>query len=459
MQYQDNIEPKNNEIPRDELSEQQLIGGLFICNEHWDVIAHLVDKSDFFYKRNALVFEAISQLADRGEPFDLPTVSAQLSKNGTLEECGGREYLTQLAETAPSAINTASYAKIVREESVKRRILTTCNEISQAVYEPQGRDSRELLDEAEMRVLQIGETYSSDDEGLVPINKVVAETLNYLETLAEVKNGITGIPSGFKSLDAVTSGFQPGDLIIVGGRPSMGKTAFSMNIAANIAQSMPVAVFSLEMPARSLCLRLMSSTGSIPHEVLRRGEHLQHMDLLRSVLVGIHRMQLFIDDSSSLSITGLRTRARRLKKEVGELGLIVVDYLQLMELPEDRNGSTATQVGKLSRGLKLLAKELNVPIIALSQLNRSVENRTDKRPKMSDIRESGSIEQDADLIMFVYRDIVYNPSADANAAEIIIAKQRNGAIGTVNLYFQAANSRFADLEDVRRTHYDDEDMP
>jgi len=351
----------------------------------------------------------------------------------------------------------------VREASILRALLKSSGEIAQSVYQPEGRSAAQLLDSAEQRVFDIKNQYKQHEEGkngLHPIKNVLTDTIEYLQEVNQRGSDVIGIPTGFKDLDKMTAGMQAGDLIIIAGRPSMGKTTFAMNIAEAVAigAKQPVAVFSLEMPARALVLRMMSSLGNIDQSQLRKGD-IKGNDTRGKLALAVSQLQnapLYIDDGSNLTITELRARVRRLKSEVGALGLVLVDYLQLMQLPDSRDDNRASLIGEISRGLKLLAKEMEVPVIALSQLSRQVEHRPNKRPIMSDIRESGAIEQDADVIMFVYRDEVYNPdSPEKGTAEIVIGKQRNGPIGTVKLSFLGQYLKFGDLAQGYSEGFDD----
>lgn len=455
-------EQRVKESPKSREAEQAVIGGLLIDNEAWERVADRVQASDFFYQNHRVIFKAMVSLADKGQPFDVVTIPEVLRTHDELETAGGIEYLRELGIETPSAINVVAYADIVRERAVLRQLIATSGEIANSAYFPEGRDVKTLLDHAEQRVFAIANQFEKNDrEGFQPIKHVAAETVTYVMELAKRGSPVTGIPTGFTDLDEQTAGLQPGDLVIVAGRPSMGKTTFAMNIAENVAleTNKPVAIFALEMPARSLVLRMMASLGKIDSAKLRVGNMDQQMlNKMASVTSQISHAPIFIDDSSSLSPTELRARCRRLQREEGQLGLVVIDYLQLMQLPESSD-NRATQISDISRSLKLLAKELDVPVIALSQLNRSLESRTNKRPIMSDIRESGAIEQDADVIMFVYRDEVYNENTKHQGiAEIIIGKQRNGPIGTVHLAFIGQYTCFDNLaRDYQHRLQDDEE--
>jgi replicative DNA helicase len=414
-------------------------------NAAWDRVADRITAEDFYRHDHRLIFRAVSTLADRNAPFDMVTVSEQLDRTAELESAGGMAYLGRLAAETPSAANIVAYADIVRERSILRSLISVGTEIADSAYTPEGRDSKELLDVAEQKVFRIAEQGARGAQGFRGMKPLLTAAVNQIEELYETKNPITGIATGYEDLDALTSGLNPGDLVIVAGRPSMGKTSFAMNIAEYVAMknAEPVAIFSMEMPGEQLAMRLLSSMGRINQQKLRSGR-LEDGDWprLTSAVQMLSEAPLFIDDTPALSPTELRARTRRLMREHKGLKLIVVDYLQLMQSPGSSE-NRANEISDISRSLKALAKELSVPMIALSQLNRSLEQRPNKRPVMSDLRESGAIEQDADIIAFVYRDEVYNEeSPDKGTAEIIIAKQRNGPIGTVRLTFRGQFTRF-----------------
>jgi replicative DNA helicase len=416
-------------------------------NNAWDQVADRVSERDFYRHDHRQIFRAIGNLADRSQPFDVVTMSEWLENNGLIEEAGGMAYLGTLAKDTPSAANIAAYADIVREKSVLRQLIQVGTEIAEKGFNPQGEGSKALLDEAEKRVFQIAEQGARNSQGFADMRSLLKLAVERIEILHEQDDPITGVATGFDDLDEKTSGLQPGDLVIVAGRPSMGKTTFSMNIAeyAAVKSGKPVAVFSMEMPGEQLTNRMLSSMGRIDQHRLRTG-NLEDDDWprLTSAVGMLSEVPMFIDDTPALTPTELRARARRLYREHGELGLIVIDYLQLMQGSGGSSSENrAAEISEISRSLKALAKELSVPIIALSQLNRSLEQRPNKRPVMSDLRESGAIEQDADVIIFIYRDEVYNEdSPDKGTAEIIIAKQRNGPIGTTRLTFLGKYTRF-----------------
>ncbi len=430
-------------------AEQSVLGGLLLENEALDKIADILGSVDFYRHDHKLIYEHISKLIEHNKPADIVTVAESLEISAELSGIGGIAYLGALAQNTPTAANIRRYAEIVRERSVMRKLVTVGSAIAESAYSPQGRDAQQLLDEAEAKIFQIAEGGKRSTEGFVDIKVLLPQVADRIDYLYQRENqgDVTGIPTGFSDLDERTSGFQPGDLIIVAGRPSMGKTAFSLNIAENVAldTKLPVAVFSMEMGATQLATRMIGSVGRLDQHRMRNG-NLEDEDWVRltTALGKLNDAPIFIDEGAGLSSFDVRARARRLHRQCGKLGLIVVDYLQLMSAPSGRQGENrATEISEISRSLKSLAKELDVPVVALSQLNRSVEQRPDKRPVMSDLRESGAIEQDADLILFIYRDEVYNPDTqDKGTAEIIIAKQRNGPIGRVRLTFLGQHTRF-----------------
>ena len=445
-------------IPPHSLSaEQSVLGGLMLDNEAWDKIADKVAEDDFYRADHRLIFRAVADLADDNRPFDVVTLSGWLESNQKLEEAGGLAYLGTLAKETPSAANIAAYAEIVRERSIMRQLISVGTDIANSGYQPEGRDSKALLDQAESKVFKIAEQGNRGKTGMVSIKNLLAGVVDRIDELYQSDNPITGIPTGWTDFDEMTSGLQPSDLVIVAGRPSMGKTTLAMNLAEQTAikTRKPVAVFSMEMSGEQLAMRMMSSLGRIDQSKVRTGK-LDDDDWARltSAMGILADAPLFIDDTPALSPTELRARARRMAREHG-LGLIVIDYLQLMQSSSRSGENRATEISEISRGLKALAKELNVPVVALSQLNRSLEQRPNKRPIMSDLRESGAIEQDADVIVFIYRDEVYNDeSPDKGIAEIIIGKQRNGPIGTVRLTFQGRYTRF---ENFTPEYYSNED--
>ncbi|MEY4210473.1 MAG: hypothetical protein RLZ92_853 [Pseudomonadota bacterium] len=426
-------------------AEQAVLGGLMLDNQTWDSVADKINEEDFYRRDHRLIFNAIAQLAEKQDPFDVVTLSEALEANDELQNVGGLAYLGTLVKDTPSAANIVAYANIVRDRSVLRQLIHVGTEISDSAFSTEGRETAELLENAERNVFKIAEQRQRGQGGFNSIKNLLAKAVDKIETLYEQDGDITGASTGFTDLDEKTSGLQPADLIIVAGRPSMGKTTIAMNMAENVAlkSGMPVAVFSMEMPGEALAMRMMSSLGRIDQHKVRTGK-LDDDDWprLTSAINLLAETKLFIDDTPALTPTEVRSRARRLTREHGQLGLIVLDYLQLMQSPSSGD-NRVQQISDISRGLKALAKELNVPVIALSQLNRNLEQRPNKRPVMSDLRESGAIEQDADLIIFVYRDEVYNEdSPDKGIAEVIIGKQRNGPLGTVRLTFLGQYTRF-----------------
>ena len=439
-------------------AEQSVLGGLMLDNERWDNVSERVTGEDFFSRPHRTIFSQMQRLLEQGRPIDLITLSEALETGGELENVGGFAYLAELSKNTPSAANINAYADIVRERAVIRDMISVANEIADAGYDPQGRSSEDLLDLAESRVFQIAENRANKDEGPKGIEAILEETVEKIEKLyAQPHDGVTGVSSGYQDLDKKTAGLQPSDLIIVAARPSMGKTTFAMNLCENAAmtEEKPVLIFSLEMPGNQIMMRMLASLSRVDQTRIRTGQ-LDDEDWARiSSTMGIllEKRNMYIDDSSGLTPTEVRSRARRIFREHGGLRLIMIDYLQLMRVPSLSDNRTL-EIAEISRSLKALAKELQVPVVALSQLNRSLEQRADKRPVNSDLRESGSIEQDADLIMFIYRDEVYHESSDLKGvAEIIIGKQRNGPIGTVRLTFNGQWSRF---DNYAGPSYDDE---
>ncbi|HZW86710.1 MAG TPA: replicative DNA helicase [Gallionella sp.] len=433
-------------------AEQSVLGGLLLESSAMDKISDLVMAEDFYRHEHRLIFSQIVRLTELSKPIDVITVAEALEIAGELDKVGGLPYLGGLAQNVPSAANVRRYGEIVRERSIMRKLVEVGGDIASSAYNPTGRDAAQLLDEAESMVFEIAEAGSRGQQGFTRMPPLLTKVVERIETLyaRENQNDVTGTATGFTDLDRYTSGLQAGELIIVAGRPSMGKTAFSINIAENIAldSKLPVAIFSMEMAASQLAMRMLGSVGKLNQHDLRTGR-LQEDDWghLTQALGKLNDAPIFIDESAALSSLDVRARARRLHRQEKGLGLIVVDYLQLMSSNVGKaSENRATEISEISRSLKALAKELHVPVMALSQLNRSLEQRPNKRPVMSDLRESGAIEQDADLILFIYRDEVYNSdSPDKGKAEIIIAKQRNGPIGKVELAFRGEFTRFDNL--------------
>ena len=433
--------------PHSNEAEQSLLGALMLSVDAWDKVADQIDETDFYRENHRLVYRAIGELCADGQPCDAVTVAEWFARHGKLDRVDGGAYITMLANETPGPANVIGYAHIVRERSILRQLIEIGTRIADDALASAGRSSKELLEEAEKRIYAIADQGAHRQSGYVSIQKVMGEAMDLLNRLQENEGDLTGVATGFSELDARTAGLQPTDLIIVAARPSMGKTTLAMNIAekACLRHKVPVAVFSMEMSDTQLVMRLFSSLGQIGQDKLRTGKLDSHDWVnLRSAMTMLKSAQMFIDQTPSLSPTDLRARARRMKRD-HDIGLIVVDYLQLMKVPGFGENRTQ-EISEISRSLKALAKELNVPVVALSQLNRALEQRPDKRPKMADLRESGAIEQDADLILFIYRDEVYNEdSPDKGKAEIIIGKHRNGATGHFNLSFQGEFLRFRDF--------------
>jgi replicative DNA helicase len=437
--------------PHSTEAEQSVLGGLLLDATSWDRAGDLLTESDFYRFEHRLIYGAIANLVAAGKPADVITVHEALQSLGKAEDCGGLAYLDALAKSVPSAANIRRYAEIVRERAVLRKLIAASDEIATTAFNPQGTPVAQILDEAEARILHIGEEGARGRAGFQGMDRLVKALLDRVDELE--KNGseeVTGIRSGFYDLDRMTAGLQKGDLIVLAARPSMGKTALALNVAEHVAveEGLPVAVFSMEMGAAQLAVRLVGSLGRIDQQHLRTGRlKPDEWERLPAAATRLSQAQIFIDETAALNPAELRARARRLARQFGgTLGLIVVDYLQLMSGSSASEENRATVLGEISRGMKALAKELQCPVVALSQLNRSVETRPDKRPMMSDLRESGAIEQDADVILFIYRDDYYNKdSKEPGVAEVIVAKQRNGPVGTVKLAFLKPLTRFDNL--------------
>jgi replicative DNA helicase len=422
-------------------AESSVLGGLLLDNKSWEQVADLLSEGVFYRYEHRQGYLAIQALINASRPADVITVYEHLQSIGKAEEVGGLGYLNSLAQYVPSASNIRRYAEIVRERAILRKLVTASDEIATNAFNTQGKPVPQILDEAEQKIFQIGEEGSRLKQGFQSMDQLAVILLDRVNQMADSPNDITGVPSGFVDFDKMTSGMQAGDLIVLAARPSMGKTALAINIAEHVAlnEGLPVAVFSMEMGASQLAIRIVGSIGRIDQQRLRTGKlNQEEWPRLAEAIEKLRNVSLHIDETPSLTPMELRANARRLARTCGKLGLIVVDYLQLMSGNTSSNNgdNRATEIGEISRGLKMLAKELQCPVIALSQLNRSVETRTDKRPMMSDLRESGAIEQDADVIMFIYRDDYYNKdSKEPGVAEIIIGKHRNGPTGTVKLAF------------------------
>ena len=428
-------------------AEQSLIGGLLIDNAAWDRIGDVVRETDFYRDDHRRIFRHIGKLIQMGRPADVVTVYESIEQSNEVDQTGGLGYLGEIANATPSAANIRRYAEIVRERAILRQLVTVGDEIAGNALNPAGRDVKALLDDAEQRIFQIAEAGNRSNNGFVPIQPLLGEVVERMETLLarDSQSDITGVATGFVDLDRLTAGLQPGDMLVVAGRPSMGKTAFALNIAEHVGVELrlPVAIFSLEMSGPQLATRFLSSVGRIDQTKLRTGRLTDdEWDRMTVALGKLHEAPIHIDETGAINSTDLRARARRLHRQFGKLGLIIIDYLQLMS--SNRDGENrATEISEISRSIKALAKELQVPIIALSQLSRKVEERNDKRPLMSDLRESGAIEQDADIIMMMYREEYYKPDTqDKGIAEVIIAKHRNGPTDTVRLTFLGEYTKF-----------------
>ena len=434
-------------------AEQSVLGGLLLDNNAWERIADLLGEGDFYSADHRMIYRHVVKLVDESRPADVITIAESLERNGELARIGGLPYLSALANNVPTAANIRRYAEIVRERSLMRELARVGTEIAESAYAPSGRPAKLLLDEAEAKVLAIAEAGKRTSQGFLDLNALVAEVVERIDLLHARgdSSDVTGVATGFTDLDRETSGMQAGDLIIVAGRPSMGKTALALNMAEHVAlvEKLPVVIFSMEMSGTQLVMRLIGASGRLDQQRLRSGR-LEDSDWprLTNAIGALTQAPILIDETGALTALELRSRARRAARSFGgRLGLIVIDYLQLMS--SSGNENRATEISEISRSLKALAKELQVPVVALSQLNRSLEQRPNKRPVMSDLRESGAIEQDADVILFIYRDEVYNPdSADKGTAELIIGKQRNGPIGTVKLTFLGKHTKFENFAPV-----------
>ncbi len=436
--------------PHSAEAESSVLGGLLLDNISWDRVSDLLTESDFYRFEHRLVFGAIGALVNSAKPADVITVFEHLQNQGKAEEIGGLAYLNSLAQYVPSSGNIRRYAEIVRERGILRKLVSASDEISTSAFNPRGRPVATILDEAEQKIFNIGEEGARTKQGFQAMETLVVKLMDRVQEMADNPNDVTGVPSGFYDLDRLTAGFQAGDLIVLAARPSMGKTALAINIAEHVAlnEGLPVAVFSMEMGAAQLAVRVVGSIGRIDQSHLRTGKLTDdEWPRLTETIEKLRSIPFHIDESAGLSSGELRASSRRLARQCGKLGLIVVDYLQLMSGSTNDGENRATELGEISRGLKMLAKELQCPVIALSQLNRSVETRPDKRPMMSDLRESGAIEQDADIVMFIYRDEYYTKEAckEPGVAEIIIAKQRNGPTGMIKLAFLKPITKFESL--------------
>lgn len=441
-------------------AEQAVLGSLMIDNQRWDRVAETITDRDFYSRHHQLIFAEMQNLVSKSIPIDLITLSESLESKDILSDVGGFAYLAELSKNTPSAINVIAYTEIIRQQAILRELISAANEIADNAYTTEGRESEDILDLAETKIFQIAEQRAKQGVGPKNVTSVLEDTVAKIEELFQKPHdGVTGVSTGFIDLDKKTAGLQRSDLIIVAARPSMGKTTFAMNLCENAAmmQEKPVLIFSLEMPAEQIMMRMLASLSRVDQTKIRTGQ-LEDDDWARiSSTMGIllEKKNMYIDDSSGLTPMELRSRARRIYREHNGLSMIMVDYLQLMRVPNISENRTL-EIAEISRSLKALAKELQVPVVALSQLNRSLEQRADKRPVNSDLRESGSIEQDADVIMFIYRDEVYNDNSDhKGVAEIILGKQRNGPIGKVRLKFQGQWSRFDNYANSA-DYFDDE---
>ncbi|WP_286239819.1 replicative DNA helicase [Neptuniibacter halophilus] len=429
-------------------AEQSVLGGLMLDNNAWDTVSEVVLDDNFYRQEHRQIYRTMRKLVNNGNPIDVVTLSEELDRTGELESAGGLDYLIELAKNTPSASNIRAYSEIVRDRSLLRQMITAANEIADGAFHPEGRTSEEILNEAEQKIFQIAENRPSQG-GPEGVNELLKKAVDRIDTMFNSDGDMTGVTTGFDDLDKKTSGLQPSDLIIVAARPSMGKTTFAMNLVENALMSSdkPVLVFSLEMPAEQLMTRMLSSLGRIDQTRVRTGK-LEEEDWpkLTTAVNMLRDKPLFIDDQAGISPNEMRTRARRIVREHGDLAMIMIDYLQLMQMKTPGIESRTQEISEISRSLKAVAKELECPVVALSQLNRTLEQRPNKRPVNSDLRESGAIEQDADVIMFIYRDEVYNEDSEhKGVAEIIIGKQRNGPIGTSRLAFIGKYTKFENL--------------
>ena len=436
-------------------AEQSVLGGLLLDNTAWDRIADLIAESHFYRADHRHIYRHISKLVEHSRPADVVTVAESLEATKELASVGGIPYLSALASNTPSAANIRRYAEIVRDRAILRRLAEVGTEIADSSYNTMGKEASQILDEAESRVFEIAEQGARGRQGFQEMPPLLTKVVERIDLLynRQGDSDVTGVATGFIDLDRMTSGLQPGELVIVAGRPSMGKTSFALNIAehAALTSGLPVGVFSMEMAATQLVMRMIGSVGKLDQHKLRTGRlHDDDWQRLTHTVGKLNEAPIHIDETAALNPLELRARARRLHRQYKKLGLIVIDYIQLMSA-SGTGENRATEISEISRSLKALAKELDAPVIALSQLNRSLEQRPNRRPVMSDLRESGAIEQDADVILFIYRDEVYNPdTADKDVAEIIINKQRNGPIGTVKLAFLGEYTRFDNLADPSR---------
>lgn len=443
-----------NITPHSIEAEQSILGGLMLDNQQWDTVNEYIVKEDFFIYKHQLIFTEMKELMNNRNPIDLITLSESLNQKGILNNIGKFSYLAELSKNTPNTSNIITYAKIVRERAIMREIIEAANNISYAAYNSQGRKSTEILDYAESKIFKISETRMKQNSGPKNIEKILDSTISNIEKLFQKpNNGITGLNTGYNDLNKKTSGLQQSDLIIIAARPSMGKTTFAMNLCENTAMlyNKPILIFSLEMPSEQIMIRMLSSLARINQSKIRTGQltNEEWSCLSSTINILLKKKNIYIDDSSYLTPNEIRSRSRKIYRENNGLSMIMIDYLQLIKIPS-LSGNRTLEIAEISRTLKSLAKELSIPIIALSQLNRSLEQRSDKRPVNSDLRESGSLEQDADLIMFIYRDELYNENSDLKGiAEIIIGKQRNGPTGKIRLTFNGKWSRFDNYANIK----------
>ena len=460
----EHLESDSNELagvkvpPHSQEAEQSVLGGMMLDNNAWDTVSEIVLETQFYRHNHRLIYRTMEKLVAVMQPIDVVTLSEELDRTANLEDAGGLDYLIELARNTPSASNIRAYAEIVRDRAMLRQMIQVANEIADSAFFPDGRGSDDVLSEAEQKIFQIAEERPNEG-GPIGVNPLLKKAVDKIDELFNSEGSMTGVTTGFEELDGATGGMQPSDLIIVAARPSMGKTTFAMNLVENalMAQDKPVLVFSLEMPADQLVTRMLSSLGRINQTKVRSGQ-LEEDDWPRlTTAVNLLRDKpLFIDDTAGISPTEMRNRARRIVREHGDISMIMIDYLQLMQIKGGTSEGRTAEISEISRSLKALAKELECPVIALSQLNRALEQRPNKRPVNSDLRESGAIEQDADVIMFIYRDEVYNEdSPDKGIAEIIIGKQRNGPIGTSRLAFIGQFTKFENLAPMAYQGYDE----
>ncbi|CAI8206093.1 MAG: Replicative DNA helicase [Marinobacterium sp. xm-d-530] len=448
LDFQDDDLTQAKVPPHSIEAEQSVLGGLMLDNNAWDVVSEVCLEQHFYTGGHRMMFRTMQKLIDQGRPIDVVTLSEELDRTGELERAGGLEYLVDLARNTPSTSNIRAYSEIVRDRALLRQMISISTEISDSSFFPDGRSADEVLNEAESKIFQIAENRPSQS-GPQSVNPLLKAAVERIDELFSNGDALTGLTTGFDDLNERTGGLQSSDLIIVAARPSMGKTTFAMNLVENalMGDDKPILVFSLEMPAAQLMTRMLSSLGRINQTRVRNGQ-LEDDDWpkLTAAVNMLKNKPLYIDDQPGISPNEMRTRARRIVREHGEIGMIMVDYLQLMQIKTGKSEGRTAEISEISRSLKALAKEMSCPVVALSQLNRSLEQRPNKRPVNSDLRESGAIEQDADVIMFIYRDEVYNEdSPEKGVAEIIIGKQRNGPIGTTRLAFIGKYTRFENL--------------